>query len=81
MGEKDTKPIEVFNTTACDKIEIIKETIIKEAAPEPIFTTRNPFALSTVVYESSQKKAEDLLPLFIAIVMTIIAVSLVFFKI
>jgi len=43
-----------------------------------IFNSAKPYALSTVVFESSQRKAEELLPYFIGTIMTLTTLFLLF---
>ena len=52
------------------------ETLIPQ--PKNIFNSAKPYALSTVVFESSQRKAEELVPYFIGTIMTLTTLFLLF---
>ena len=89
LGEKAEKKIEIFNNTddVCEK-EIVKieskkskeqnstPQSIASGNPRNVFNSAKPFAISTIMFESTQKKAEKFVPYAIAIIMSI---SVIFF--
>lgn len=97
LGARDEQKIKIFNNTkdACIVVKetvekIITKTAAKEAsgseessesASKSAFNYAKPYAVSTIVFESSQKKAEELVPYLAASLMTITAVFMFFSKI
>ena len=95
LGEKEQKKVQIFNNTDgfCVKETVKKEQSKSSTAkdetpkaepsavnPKQTFNSAKPFAISTIMFESTQRKAEKLVPYAIIFTTSLTAIIVVFFN-